>query len=231
MMKQIAVLGILVWFTQLIVVGQNSADKKEKREREDQLVVDLTYETLLNNPSDIDFKWYNNGINVHFLYDMPIKTSPFSAAIGLGISSQSYYSNGQLRAEYDSTLNREMMVWNRVDTNYRNNKISTTYIEVPIEFRWRSKESPSGYRWKIALGAKFGYLLDTHDKITFNNSDRDKYKTYIFPEMNPYRVGTHIRVGYGKVNLTAFYSITPWINDGRGVEMNQLSIGVSILPF
>jgi len=231
MMKQIAVLGILVWFTQLVVVGQNNADKKEKREREDQLVVDLTYETLLNNPSDIDFKWYNNGINVHFLYDMPIKTSPFSAAIGLGISSQSYYSNGQLRAEYDSTLNREMMVWNKVDTNYRNNKISTTYIEVPIEFRWRSKESPSGYRWKIALGAKFGYLLDTHDKITFNNSNRDKYKTYIFPEMNRYRVGTHIRVGYGKVNLTAFYSITPWINDGRGVEMNQLSIGVSILPF
>lgn len=226
-MKQLALFSIFMMMLQFSV----SAQTKEKREREDQLIVDLTYETLLNNPDDIDFKWYNNGVNVHLMYDAPIKTSSFSGAIGIGISSQSYYSNGQLRVEYDSTRSRDMMVWNKVDTNYRNNKISTTYIEVPVEFRWRSEESPSGYRWKVAVGAKFGYLIDTHDKMTFNNSDRDKYKTYIFPEMNQYRVGTHIRVGYGKVNLTAFYSITPWINEGRGLRQNQLSIGVSILPF
>ena len=209
--------------------SQDAAPRKEKREKEDQLIIDLTYEALVNKPGDLNFKWYNNGFNIQFLYDFPLGYSPFSVAIGLGLSTQSYYSGHQVRTQFDSTLNREIAEWQRVDTSYRNNKIATTLVEVPLEIRWRSKESPSGYRWKIAAGVKAGYNFDTHDKLVMKN--RDKYKTYIFPYMNPYRVGSHIRFGYGKVNLTAFYSFTPFFEEGRGREMNQLSIGVSILPF
>lgn len=210
----------------------NIAEPKSKKtpmEREDVLVLDFTYETFFNRPEDVNYRFYNNGFGLQLMYDNPIGTSRMSAAIGLGFSTQSYYSNAQVR-RVQSNVDPFYSDWVNVDSiDYRNNKISTSYFEIPVELRWRSNPKPSGYSWKVTVGLKAGYLFDTHDKIVHSNGD--KYKTYIFPDMNRLRGVGLIRVGYGKVMLVSSYSFTPWFNVDNGPEMNQFSIGLSIQPF
>ena len=216
-------------FAQQAASTTTPKEKKEPMERADILIVDMTYETFFNKPNDVNFKFYNNGIGLQLMYDNPLGNSRMSAAIGLGFSSQSYYSNAQIRRD-DSKSDVLYSDWFVVDSvSYKNNKVSTSYFEIPVELRYRSNPKPSGYSWKFSIGGKFGWLIDTHDKIKLDNGD--KYKTYIFPDMNNYRGVGLVRVGYGKVMLVGSYTFTPWFNVDNGPEMNQFSIGLSIQPF
>lgn len=223
MIKQLAI-------TALLLIPVLSFAQETKSKRQDQFVLDLNYDTFLNKPSDVKFKWYGHGVNIQFFYDKPLlKSNQLSLAIGAGFSTQNYYTNAQVRQ--DPSRTEDYSAWTKVpdSISYKRNKISSNWIEIPLEFRYRSKEDSKGYSWKFALGGKVGYLIDTHDKIRHSNGD--KYKTYIFPNNNEWRYGVLTRIGYGKINLTAFYSLSPWFKEGKGREMNQLSIGISVVPF
>lgn len=202
--------------------------KKEARNtHQDHMLIDFGYETFTSRPGFTDFQWYNNGLNIQLFYDQLFGQSGVSAAIGIGYSTQSYYSNKQIRR--DTTASILYSAWVDPETTYEKNKVSTSFVEVPIEFRYRSKIDDWGYRWKFAAGAKIGYLFDTHDKLVDRNGV--KYKTYYFPDMNRVRVALIARAGYGKVNFSAYYSLTEFFIPGRGTEMKQLGFGISLVPF
>ena len=74
-----------------------------------------------------------------------------------------------------------------------------------------------------------GYLIDTHDKMVDMNNV--KFKTYYFPDVNNLRFGLVARAGYGKVNFTTFFSLTEFFVPGRGPEMKQISVAISLVPF
>ncbi len=221
---------IVLVFSLQSVFAQESRDVEpvQEVERKDQLMIDFNYENFVNGPSNVDFKWYNRGINVQYLYDIHIVKNRFTIGIGAGFSSQNYYGNGYLTQ--DTLSNGKVgTVWETRDEDYDRNKVSVNYLEVPLELRYRSKINERGYQWRFTVGAKYGYLIDVHDKLILSNGD--KFKTYNFPDVEDYRYGVLTRIGYGKVNLTAYYSVSPFFKDGKGQEMNQLSIGIGITPF
>lgn len=200
---------------------------KDRNTHQDHMLIDFGYETFSSRPGFTDFQWYNNGINIQLFYDQLFGQSGFSGAVGIGFSSQSYYSNKQIRR--DSTKS-EYSNWVDPDhTPYEKNKVSTSFIDIPVELRYRTKLDDAGYRWKFSVGAKVGFLIDTHDKLV----DREgiKYKTYYFPDMNRVRFGLIARAGYGKVNFSTFFSLTEFFIPGRGPEMKQIGIAISLVPF
>ena len=197
-------------------------------ERKDQLLIDLNYENFVNGPSNVDFKWYNRGINVQYLYDIHVVDNRFTIGIGAGFSSQNYYGNGYLNR--DTLANGNVgTVWDTRNGDFKSNKVSVNHLEIPLEFRYRSRPNDRGYQWKFTLGAKYGYMIDVHDKLILDNGD--KFKTYNYPDVEDFRYGIVTRIGYGKVNLTAYYSVNPFFKEGNGPEMNQFSIGIGIAPF
>jgi len=213
-------------------LGQGPQPNREKPERQDRLVVDFTYERFINRPDYVDFKWYNHGINAALFWDIPLRTSPFSAAVGIGISNQGYFSSSQILRD-SNVVGENYSDWFKVNDidgeGVKRTKVTSTYAELPIEIRWRSQPNERGHRWKIMLGVKPGILLDVHDKIRLNNGD--KYKNFNFSDHSEYRVNGTLRIAYGKVGLFAGYTVTPWFEEDKGPEMNQLSIGISLLPF
>lgn len=224
-MKQIFVLFILL----ITFLSQNQAqeesDSKERNHHQDHMVIDFGYETF--NASAPSFRWYNNGLNIQFFYDYIIAESGFSLAIGGGFSTQSYYSDSQIRRNEDKTI--LYSDWVPQSIPYKRNKFTTSWLEVPFEIRYRSKLDNAGYRWKISAGAKLGFLVDAHDKWV--DQQGIKYKTYYFPDINNLRFGLVGRAGYGKINLTAFFSLTEFFVPNRGPESKQISIAISLLPF
>lgn len=220
---------VLVFSLQSVFAQESSQpEPMQEVERKDQLMIDFNYENFVNGPSNVDFKWYNRGINVQYLYDIHIVKNRFTIGIGAGFSSQNYYGNGYLTQ--DTLSNGKVgTVWETREEDYDRNKVSVNYLEVPLELRYRSKLNERGYQWRFTVGAKYGYLIDVHDKLVLSNGD--KFKTYNYPDVEDYRYGVLTRIGYGKVNLTAYYSVSPFFKDGKGQEMNQLSIGIGITPF
>lgn len=210
----------------LVSFGQETKSE-ERNKHQDHMLIDFGWETFTSKPDDLEFRWYNNGINIQLFYDKLFGQSGFSFAAGVGFSSQSYYSNKQIRRDTNAVSTYSN--WLDPEKKYTKNKVSTSWIEVPIEFRFRSKVDSWDYRWKFSVGGKVGFLIDTHDKLV--DQANIKYKTYYFPDMNRVRAGLIARAGYGKVNFTAFFSLTEFFIPGRGPEMRQMSFAISLVPF
>ena len=109
-------------------------------------------------------------------------------------------------------------------------KISLNYVDVPLELRFRTAEDNREHRWKLGVGAKVGYLLNIHEK-TINGNGR-KSKLYYYPHAAKFRYGPTLRVGYGAVLLTGFYSFSTFFQEGKSVNaINAFSLGLTISPF
>jgi len=118
------------------------------------------------------------------------------------------------------------------------NKISTNFIDVPIEFRFRSYPNKSGKRVAISAGFKLGFLVQSHAKTrtkedVFVNgvSVGNKFKTYNIPNLRKVRYGVTARVGFAKFYANFFYSLTPLFIDGKGTAATPISVGIGYTPF
>ncbi len=226
-MKQAFAVTIFLLVSTFSLFAQEGEKKEPRNKHQDHMLIDFGYETFTSRPGFTNFQWYNNGLNIQLFYDKLFGQSGFSGAIGVGFSTQSYYSDAQIRR--DTNASGLYSNWIKNPEPYNRNKVSTSWLEVPVELRYRSKIDDWGYRWKFSVGAKMGYLFDTHDKMVDKNNI--KYKTYYFPDMNNLRFGLVARAGYGKINFTTFFSLTEFFIPGRGPEMKQVSVAISLVPF
>lgn len=229
-MKKLLVLVCVLLSANLSIaqqVTETGEKSKARNEHQDHMLIDFGYVTLTNKPPGLDFKWYNNALNIQIFYDQLFGQTGFSGAVGVGFSTQSYYSNKQVRR--DTNRLNDYSTWLTPEKDYNKNKISTSYIDIPLEIRYRSAIDDLGYRWKFSVGGKVGFLIDTHDKLV--DKEGIKYKTYHFPDMNRVRAGLVARAGYGKINFSTFFSLTEFFVPGRGPEQKQMTFSISLVPF
>ncbi|MBL4653105.1 MAG: outer membrane beta-barrel protein [Flavobacteriales bacterium] len=250
----IIVLGVLTsGFTQEAVPASNSPVKREARE--DMLLMNFNWTSLLNTGDTVTVKPYSWGYDLKLMYDVPIQNSNFSFALGGGLGIANYYTNSEIKhynLETDSSQSFFIPIAN--SRNVKGNKLTITYADIPFELRYRSDPDKHGYSWKIAVGFKVGYHLQTKTKIketvmvqdgytiTGENSPEDdqdvdpvnkevKSKSYYYPNYEKWRYGLNVRVAYGRVGLNAFYSATSIFDEDKGARVNPISIGITLMPF
>ena len=77
-------------------------------------------------------------------------------------------------------------------------------------------------------GFKVGYMFNIHS----TTKDKEgKYKLYNYTALDRLRYGATLRVGYGKLSLYGFYSMTNMYKKDRGDELQCIGIGISFLTF
>ena len=230
-----------VWLCLLMMVVAGTAlaqeeatteDKKESKlpAKRDLLMIEVTWERLLDTPDGVNQKVWSRGVNLGLFYDFAIGESGLSFAAGAGFSSQNYFTNSQVVRSTDSTTGRTTSALVPFDDSfqYDRNKLSTNFVEVPVEFRFRTKKTEKRDQIKFAVGGKVGYLVNVHSKTV---TSEGKFKSFIFPDIRELRYGVSARAGYGRVSLSGFYSLTPLFEDNRGEEYIPISIGISIMPY
>ncbi len=200
-------------------------------EKVDHIIVDLNWTTLMDMPSSITQKYHRNiGAGAYLFHDHPInKKSTLAWAIGVGFSSFNIHHNGVFR--YDPLPNNQNFT-NLVPLSdsikYRVNKHNLTYLELPIEFRIRSMKTSTEERkrsnFKVYLGFKAGYLVNMHSKYI---DDGLKIKLFTYNNKLLYHYGPTLRIGFKKLSLNAFYSMTPLFIEGKGVQIHPFSVGIS----
>jgi hypothetical protein len=119
---------------------------------------------------------------------------------------------------------------------FSKNKLTTLYIQVPVELRYYTNPETPLKSWKYAGGLKIGSLLKSYTKSKnyVNGAGNSVYgKSYIEKRSaNRFISGTSIevtgRVGYGMVSLDCGYMISGVLRDGFGPVINKFSAGITI---
>ncbi len=192
---------------------------------DDKILLELTHDMWLNTPEGVELKTPSLGFKAYFFSDYTFGIeSNFSFAWGFGVSADNVHSNAALVQEEfpDGSTGDQIITPFDEGYEYEKNKFVTTYLEIPIEFRYITKgRSP----FKIAAGFRVGYLVADHQKIIDTDGKR---KYYDFDHVTKFRYGVSARVGVGKVQLTGFYSLVPMID--QGTEVIPVSVGLAFTP-
>ena len=219
---------VFILFCQTIrMAGQTAPVKDEKEPKKiaspkDHVVLDLSYDSYSNLPKGIDLTIRSLGVNVFIMWDYPVGRGPLSIAAGAGISTHSIHSNGKFLYSLDGKYTSIVPV----TTEYKTNKFTCHYAEIPIELRIRTRTKD---QFKLTLGAKIGYAFNVHTKF---EDDNGKIKVYKIRNVDPLRYGLTFRIGYNKWNLQAFYGLSELFEKGRGEpKMVPYSFGIGLLLY
>ncbi len=227
-MKKVLLVAIAVFFT----LQGFSQYINESTRKKFSTVFDIYTDIWMDVPDSIDTRTINQGINFLGLYDYRFGKSNFSFAFGAGIGSHNFYSNGVVVE--DTSGNSQLHPFKSLypNKNYDRNKISYTYVDIPIEFRLRTKKDI-----RAALGFKFGFLIDSHTKYKGDDYLNPESNDYLFvkfkdvPNIETFRYGISARFGWKFINLTGFYSLTGLFKKDQGPELYPISVGISLMPF
>ncbi len=182
--------------------------------REDQFYVGVTHSLMLNQPENFSTNSISIGTNFGFLRDIPIKKQR-TVAIAPGIGFAFYNLRHNL-----ALIDNDPIVF-EIDNNREKNVQKLSYIEVPIEFRWRNSKVHSHKFWRIYTGVKYSYLLNATSKYegifgnhTFKNTD-------ILSKSN---LGVYVSAGFNTWNLYAYYGFKPLYNKNTIASESHLNI-------
>lgn len=229
-MKNFTLLAIALLFCTSVLLAQ----EEEKEEtvivrvldrHDDKLVFEITNDMWLNLPAGVELSGFSPGFKGYFYSDYTFgENSNLSFAWGFGVSADNVHSNAILVQEEfpNGDLGEQELVAYPDEYDYEKNKFVTTYLELPVELRFITKgRSP----FKIAAGFRLGYLLSDHQKIIDTDGKR---KIYDFNDVTQWRYGVSGRIGFGKIQVTGFYSLVSLIEGSEKVI--PFSIGIALTP-
>lgn len=194
--------------------------------REDQFYVGFTYNILQQRPEGIRQNKFSTGIYAGMLRDMPINdTRTISIAAGLGYALQNYSQNLIIAGDANDPT---YSVIDETENFYDKNKLSLHFVELPVEFRWRTSTPESHRFWRVYTGVKFSYLAysrsvyhgEPQNEIVKQNSD-----------LNKFRYGVYLSTGYNTWNFHMYYGLNPIFKkdaqfNGQPIDMKTLNIGL-----
>lgn len=200
----------------------------------DHFLLQLGYLTWNGKPDSINTKGFPRTFNMYLMLDFPFKTNPhWSVAIGPGIATDNIYFDKTYVGIKDNTPTLKFQ--DVSDTShFKKYKLTTAYLEAPVELRYRFNPSDDAKSVKIALGAKVATLLNAHVK---GKDLQDKNNNTLIPYtqketskrfFNKSRLSVIGRVGYGHFSLFASYAITPIFKEGFAPTMRPMSIGLTL---
>lgn len=202
----------------------------------DHFMVQLASNFWSGTPDSIDshIKGLNRSANVYLMLNKPFKTNPgLSVAFGIGVGTSNIYFK-KMTVDIAGT-NSNLNFINADNLNrYKKYKLSLSYLEVPVEFRFSAKPATPNKSVKAAIGLKVGTMLNAHTKgktlqsstgsVISNSIDKVNSKSYF----NTTRLAATARVGYGIFSLFGAYNLTSLFKDGVAEQIKPFQIGLTI---
>jgi hypothetical protein len=196
--------------------------------REDQFYFSLTYNNLQNKPSGLNQDKFSPSISVGFLRDMPInKDRTIAIATGIGYSLNVFNHNLQTSdGDLGPGVTRVYEIINS-NTYFSKNKLSLHYVDLPIEFRYRTSTPETHRFWRIYTGFKVSYLFaDTYkfegNGVTFKDTNN--------PDLNKIQYGTYLAMGWNTWNAYVYYRLNPIYKsaeiDGKPLDLTTINFGL-----
>lgn len=200
----------------------------------DHLLVQYGYAGWNGAPDSTNTGGFSNSLNIFFMFDFPFKSNPkLSIGIGAGVASD--------KIKFEKTFvgikenSPTLQFRNQADTNhFKKNRLTTTYLEAPVEFRYTAKPYDSDRSFKFALGVRVGMLIDAHTRYKeYRDKNGNTINDYKMKEadkkfFNTTRLVGQARVGWGHFSLFGSYQITTLFKEGVAAEIRPYTIGLTL---
>lgn len=207
---------------------------------QDEFMFNITFDNMLVGGNDSGYKsnFFNPNLGIYFLYDIPFGKSGISFAPGLGFTfsktnlDNSILNQDTLGTAFIQSKNHDWFT--TTAKTYDGSSFYTSWIEAPIELRWRSKPVNGRSSIKVAVGFRVGLRLAANSKINYIDNLEKRELTNIekpYSDLNAFRYGTTLRIGYGAINLFGYMGLNQFIKDSKnhsGQDLRQYSVGISI---
>ena len=186
--------------------------------------------------------WQSKGLNLYYLFEMPIGKSRFSFNPGFGVALEKYtFQNSRTLGYTTDAEGAEVLSLDTLSNTLGNNavvrrsRIGANYLEVPLELRWHPGRNSFRRSWKVAIGASVGVLFDSFTKIKYReDGERKKIKVKERFNLNPIRYGAYGRVGVGGFSLFGYVGLSELFEGGNGpggTQANPWRFGLSFDMF
>jgi hypothetical protein len=200
----------------------------------DHFVLQVGYTMWDGMPDSINTGGLSRTFNAYFMFDYPFKTNPhWSAAIGVGLASDNIFFDKTYVGIKDNTT--RLAFRNQSDTShFKKYKLATSYLEAPVELRFRTNPDNDSKSFKVAVGAKVGLLLNAHTKgKTFQDKNGNTLLSYTLKEnskrfFNNNRLAVTGRVGYGHLSLFGSYQVNALFKEAVAPTIRPLTVGLTI---
>lgn len=199
----------------------------ETTKKRTSIAVGLFTDIWMNQPSDMKVRTINQGFQVNGMYTLPFGKSNLSFAIGLGIGIHNVYWNYLYKGRTDSLQFAKIPD----SLSYDKSKLTLPYLELPIEFRLKTKS-----KLAVGVGFKIGYMIYGHSKwngkdYLFGTSNDIVVSFKDIKNIERFAYGPTFRVGYKWFHLFGYYQISSIFNKGKGPDMSPVSIGFLLMPY
>ncbi|MEP6845816.1 MAG: outer membrane beta-barrel protein [Panacibacter sp.] len=204
----------------------------------DHFMIQFGYDGWGNAPDSANPSGFSRHFNFYFMLDKPFKGNPrYSLGIGAGFASSNIFFKStyiDIKSTSSNTLPFKDV---SATDHFKKYKLTTTWLEAPLEFRYASNPVTPDKGWKAAVGLKFGVLLRSYTKgkdlldVTGNSKYGKGYaqKEYDKKFFNSTRIAATARIGLGNFSIDGSYSLTGLLKSSGGSStVNPYSIGITL---
>ncbi len=188
-------------------------------------------------PPEDSFMDLHNGksmsVSLNFLqYSIPFQRNKntIGAVIGAGWTFYNYRTDNNYIIQLDDDGNTVGIPEN--DRTVTKNKLTTSYINIPLLFEFQIPVNKDINRFFISAGPYAGFLVKAHTKVVYEDNgskSKEKYKGNL--NVNPFQYGAMIRFGYRWIKFYATYNFSALYMKGKGPELYPYSIGLTLANF
>ncbi len=201
------------------------------------LRIELGFNFLIDNPDSMDTGfWGSKAFNAQYLYSVRLGNSAVSFHPGFGIATDkfSFDNNVTLVRDLIGKVNLEPLEPIEFG-EVKKTKLATTYLELPIEFRFHFNKNNFKKSFKLAVGGKLGILISSHTKVKSEKlGETQILKTKDRFELNRFRYGLQGSLGYAGISVYYYYALNDLFEKGLGpdaTETFQTQVGLAISIF
>ncbi len=184
---------------------------------------DIGISTINNHEKLKILPMQSRSLNAYFIFDLGIEAAGFSLNPGLGISSENY----QLDKQVLLASNTPKTIDFQTNQSLKKSKFNATYFDIPLELRWASDVGRKAFR--LTVGAKTGFLINSHTKTVSENNLKTKIKKdYHF---SPVRSIIYGRIGYNWYGIFASYGFTDFFHTDTAQDGVPMMFGISLVGY
>src|SRR5690606_15642377 len=146
---------------------------------------------------------YRPGKTVNFGFDLLQAGYRFNDNFRLFLSAGFDWTYIRLRENIDFLESTTPLDWDKDLVDYSKNRLTSTYLRLPLTFELRSKHYSGLGRLRFAFGPEGGFLLKGTQRFKSDELGKQKFKDdYNFTQ---FRYGAFARFGVGSFGIYAKY--------------------------
>jgi hypothetical protein len=207
--------------------------RPDPKKSQDHVMVELGYDNWVGSTDSMNIKGFNHSENVYLMYAWPFKSDGrLSVAAGVGVGSSNIYFAHQevmVAAYQNQTL---AFPDEEGEPHFKRYKLTTTYLEFPVELRFALDPEHMDHSWKFAFGVKIGLMLSAYTKgkdqvdvtgrLLGSYVEKESSKQFFSTaEFTP-----TIRVSKGVIGFFAQIHANPLIKGSAGPPVFPISGGI-----